>query len=292
MSNSESLSSYHAVVVGGGPAGLQAALTLGRMHRRTALFDSGEYRNATVAHAHNLLTNDGRSPADLRAIGRDELREYTAVELLDTAVRSIAPEGEGTGFVVTTPDTTLHARTIVLATGMRDELPPIPGLAEEWGRGVAQCPFCHGHELSGLPIAVLGEGVHAAMISALLAPVASKITVVDPADVVRVERRADVLDLRLADGGTVTASGVFVGAASTQRAPFAAQLGCRMLESGCVEIDALGRTSVPGVYAAGDMAHVAALPNAMVSLAAAIASGQLAGAGSVRDSLMEPQRVA
>lgn len=286
MSNSDSLTRYHAVVVGGGPAGLQAALTLGRMHRRTLLFDSGEYRNATVQHAHNLIGHDGRAPAELRAIARDELRAYADVELRDVGVRSIEADGEG--FVVSTADgERVGARTIVLATGMRDALPAIPGLAEEWGGRVAQCPFCHGHEYSGLPIAVLGTGAHATMIAGMLDPIVSEITVVDPAALERVTARADGLDLSVTGGGVVTASGIFVAATSTQRAPFAEQLGCRLLESGCVEVDALGRTSVAGVYAAGDMAHVAALPGPMVSLAAAIASGQLAGAGSVRDALME-----
>jgi thioredoxin reductase len=286
MSNSDSSKRYHAVVVGGGPAGLQAALTLGRMHRPTVMFDSGEYRNATVQHAHNLIGHDGRAPAGLRGIARDELRAYADVELRDIGVRSI--DVDAGGFVVTTADgARVSTRTIVLATGMRDALPPIPGLAEEWGGRVAQCPFCHGHEYSGLPIAVLGSGAHAAMIAGMLDPIVSEITILDPAVLERVTPRPDGLDLLITDGSIVAASGIFVAATSTQRAPFAEQLGCRLLESGCVEVDALGRTSVAGVYAAGDMAHVAALPGPMVSLAAAIASGQLAGAGSVRDALME-----
>lgn len=284
MSKSSSSSPYHAVIVGGGPAGLQAALTLGRMHRRTALFDSGEYRNATAGHAHNLITNDGRPPAELRAIARDELGAYDAVDLHDVGVSSIRPVEDGFA-VVTAASETLHARTIVLATGMRDVLPAIPGLAQEWGRGVAQCPFCHGHEFRGLPVAVLGAGQHADMIRGMLAPVVSTVTVIDPARVTSVDRRGDLMALSLADGAEVQASGIFVAATGAQRSPLAAQLGCRMLESGCVEIDAFGLTSVPGVFAAGDMAHVAALPNAMVSLAAAIASGQMAGASSVRHSL-------
>lgn len=284
MHNSDSLPAVHAVVVGGGPAGLQAALTLGRMHRSTVLFDSGEYRNATVDHAHNLLTNDGRSPAELRAIARNELAAYDSVELRDEAVLSIARDGDG--FVVETAGEPLRARTVVLATGMRDELPPIPGLAAQWGRRVAQCPFCHGHEFAGQPIAILGSGQHAEMIGGMLRPIVSEFTVVDPMAVARVDGTPSGLTLRLDDGSALDVAGVFVAATSTQRAPFAAQLGCAVLESGCVEVDAMGATSVPGVYAAGDMAHTAALPGPMVSLAAAIASGQLAGASSVRDSVM------
>ena len=109
---------YDAIVIGGGPAGLQAALTLGRMHRRVLLLDSGEYRNATVEHAHNLLTNDGRDPAELRALARAELREYTTVEVRQDAVESVS--GIAGDFSVTTAHGTERARRLILATGVRD----------------------------------------------------------------------------------------------------------------------------------------------------------------------------
>ena len=107
-----------------------------------------------------------------------------------------------------------------------------------------------------------------------------------PADVAAVVQVEGGLELRLAAGGTEQVAGVFTAATSTQRAPFATQLGCGILPSGGVEVDPLGRTTVPGVYAGGDMAHLAAVPGPMVSLAAAIASGQLAGASAVRDAIM------
>jgi len=275
---------YDVIVIGGGPAGLQAALTVGRMHRSVLLLDSGEYRNATVEHAHNLLTNDGRSPAELRRIARAELASYDTVEV--RADRVTAVTGTIGGFEVTTTSGAERAHRLVLATGMRDELPPVPGLAEQWGRRVAQCPFCHGHEFAGQRIGILIEGEHSAMIERMLRPVVASAFIARPADVAAVTEVDGGLELALAGGGAERVAGVFTAATSTQRAPFAQQLGCGILPSGGVEIDPLGRTTVPGVYAGGDMAHLAAVPGPMVSLAAAIASGQLAGVSAVRDAIM------
>lgn len=276
---------YDVIVIGGGPAGLQAALTIGRMHRDVLLLDSGEYRNATVDHAHNLITNDGRSPAELRRLAREELAAYPTVEVRTTTVA--AASGALGDFAVATAEGTEHARRLVLATGMRDELPAVPGLAQQWGRRVAQCPFCHGHEFSGERVAILIEGDHGLMIERMLRPVVASALIVRPADLAEVTEVGGGLELTYADGRVERVAGVFTAATASQRAPFAAQLGCAHLPGGGVEVDPLGRTTVPGVYAGGDMAHLATVPGPMVSLAAAIASGQLAGASAVRDDVME-----
>lgn len=271
---------YEAIIIGGGPAGLQAALTLGRMHRRTLLLDSGEYRNATVSHAHNLLGNDGTAPADLRGRGRDELSAYPTVEIRDAAVSVVAAETDGVRVEVA--GETLRAEYVVLATGLADELPPIPGLAENWGDRVANCPFCHGHEFAGRPVAVLNASPHAAMLRGMLLPVASEVIVLDPARVVRAASLDDGLRIVLDDESTIDAAGAFVAPVSRQRAPFAAQLGLDVQESGAVRIDPFGRTSVERVFAAGDMAHPDHFPGPMATLAAAIAAGQLAAVAIVQ----------
>lgn len=271
---------YDALIIGGGPAGLQAALTLGRMHRRTLLVDSGEYRNARVHHAQNLLTNDGRAPADIRSRARAEIAAYATVEIRDAAVTALT-QTDG-GFRAKVAGDEVLTRHVILATGLHDELPAILGLAEQWGDRAANCPFCHGHEFAGGRVAVLNASPHAAMQAAMLAPVVAEAFTLDPDAVRAVERTDAGLRLVLRDGGVEDVAGVFVAPTSTQRSPFPAQLALAMQESGAVRIDGFGRTSLPGVFAAGDMAHSDAYPGPLASLASAIAAGQLAAVGVVQ----------
>jgi len=271
---------YDAIIIGGGPAGLQAALTLGRMHRRTLLLDSGAYRNGTVPHAHNLLTNDGRDPAELRRLARAEIAAYDTVEIRDAAVDAVASIDDA--LVVTVAGEPVRSTAVILATGLADELPPIPGLAAHWGDRVANCPFCHGHEFARQRVAVLNATAHAAMLAAMLEPVASEVVVIDPARVREVGESPAGLRLHLDDGTTDDVAGAFIAPTSTQRAPFADQLGLERQESGAVRVDPFGRTSVEGVYAVGDMAQPHHFPGPMASLANAIAAGQLAAVAVVQ----------
>ncbi|WP_431806748.1 NAD(P)/FAD-dependent oxidoreductase [Microbacterium paraoxydans] len=297
---------HDAIVIGAGPAGLQAALTLGRMHRTALLLDSGEYRNGTVQHMHNMIGEDGTPPAELRRRARAELAAYDTVAVRDTAAQRIEGSADE-GFRVTLADGTVeHGRRVVLATGIADDLPAVPGLAPLWGLRAFSCPFCDGHEHAGRPIAILGAAPRAQHLIGMLGPIVGEITVV-PADApfgdddralleglgvrvtgpaVEVSEHDAGVRVRTADGD-LDVAGVFVAAVSMrQRAPFAADLGLRMLESGSVEIDELGRTSVPGVYAAGDLAHRATLPGPMAAVLLAAAAGQLAAIGIIR-SLLE-----
>ncbi|MFI8633957.1 NAD(P)/FAD-dependent oxidoreductase [Microbacterium sp. NPDC077663] len=143
---------YDAVIVGGGPAGLSAAQMLGRARRRTLVIDAGAPRNRFAAHMHGVLGHDGRSPSELLATGRAEAGAY-GVEFLDAAVLSLADEGDR--LIVTHERGTIGARGVVLTTGVVDDLPDIPGVQEQWGRGVFHCPYCHGHEVAGRRLGVL-----------------------------------------------------------------------------------------------------------------------------------------
>ncbi|WP_261164583.1 NAD(P)/FAD-dependent oxidoreductase [Microbacterium sp. Marseille-Q6965] len=290
------------IVIGAGPAGLQAALTLGRMHRSVLLLDSGEYRNATVAHMHNVVTHDGTPPSQFRTVARAQLESYADVTVREATATAVS--GAADDFSVTLDDgTTARARRVILATGVVDDLPDIPGLAELWGRRAFTCPFCDGHEHAGRQVALLGTA-RAAHLVALLGRIAAGITVFplgeSPSDE---ERRAlETRGARVhaapaaavrADGdgvrvetavGDVVVDGVFVATGSMrQRAPFAEQLGLRMLSSGAIEIDEFGRTSVAGVSAAGDLAHRATLPGPVASVVMAAAAGQMAAAGLVQE---------
>lgn len=264
---------YDAVVIGGGSAGLQAALTLGRVHRRTLLLDAGHYRNDPAHHMHNFLGHDGTPPSELRAAARADLAGYDTVTVRTAAVASAGVDRDG--FRVVIGDEEVTSRGLVLATGVRDTLPDLPGLAELWGDVVAHCPFCHGHELAGKRVAVLGDPGH---VGGLMGPVASSVEGVDPERVARLERAGDGLRIVLTDGTSEEYGGLFVATTLRQSAPFAEQLGLAMLPSGCVQVDTMGRTSVPGVHAAGDMAHVPELAMPMASVLTAAASGLVAGA--------------
>ena len=285
---------YDAVVVGGGPAGLQATLTLARVHRRVLMVDSGSYRNDPAGHMHNVVAHDGTPPAEFRAAARKELAAYDTATVRDDAVTAIAAEGGG--FRVELGDEVVRSRGVVLATGVTDGLPDKPGLAELFGSVVAHCPFCHGHEFAGGHVGILGVAA-AGHLPGLVGPIASRVSVfTDGAELtvdlpalvsVRTEPVTGVCPspvgatVSFADGPTEEVAGLFVSTALAQRAPFAEQLGLALNPSGCVEVDAMGRTSLPGVHAAGDMAHVAALPMPMASVMTAAASGQVAAASLV-----------
>lgn len=308
-----STSPFDAVVIGGGPAGLQAALTLGRMRRRTLLLDSGEYRNAPAEHMHNFVTHEGTPPAEFRAAARAELAAYDTVTVREAAASAVVRDGDG--FRIELGDelgddagaaTPVAARAVVLATGMRDTLPAIPGLEPLFGTVAAVCPYCHGHELSGKHVAVLGSGPHVTRVAFLLERIASRLTVLADGDELDPGIRAQLdgagvairtepvkelspsaagATVSFADGPDEEVGGVFVAAEFGQRAPFAEQLGLDLLPSGAVEVDAMGRTSEPGVFAAGDMAHTSATPMPLASVLTAAASGLVAAASLDGDLL-------
>ncbi|KDA04954.1 pyridine nucleotide-disulfide oxidoreductase [Microbacterium sp. CH12i] len=293
---------YDAIVIGAGPAGLQAALTLGRMHRSMLVLDSGAYRNGTVSHMHNVIGDDGTAPDEYRSRARAQLAAYVDVEFRRATAASIT--GAADDFTVALSDGHREsARRIILATGVADELPDVPGLDELWGQHAFACPFCDGHEFAGSQIGIIGAGPRAGHLLALLGPVVGGITVfsLDAADDdtalleaagARVAAGAATAVRSATRGGViVTAAGVdtevaglFVAAGSfRQRAPFAEQLGTRMLASGSIEIDDFGRTSVAGVFAAGDLAHRASMPGPMASVIQSAAAGQLAASGIVQE---------
>ena len=169
---------------------------------------------------------------------------------------------------------------------MRDTLPDIPGVADLFGDVVAHCPFCHGHEFAGAPVAVLGPAID--HLRAIMAPVASSVSGHAVEDVARVERAGDGVRVVLTDGDAHEYAGVFVSTQLSQAAPFAEQLGLALLPSGGVEVDAFQRTSVPGVFAAGDMAHTAALPMPLASVVTAASAGMVAGSAMVQHLLTTP----
>jgi thioredoxin reductase len=263
-------SPFDVAIVGGGPAGLAAALVLGRMRRRVLLLDSDDPAHGVSDSVHGLFGHDGTPPFELRRTAQEQLRPYESIIVRKVAVEEA--QETCSGFSVTATGTTSEAGVLLLATGMRYELPPIEGVAEVWARGAYHCPYCHGWEVRDRPLAAYGAG--AAHLALLLTSLSDDVVLLtdgspdldpDGADRLRqmgVVIRDDPVARLDADGGKL-ARVVFADGTSDDRAglffvpsftpsPLPAQLGCDLDESGAIVIDEDGGTSVPGVFAAGD----------------------------------------
>src|SRR5579884_1378303 len=262
------------IIVGGGPAGLNAALVLGRCRRRTLLFDSGQYRNAASPALHGYLTRDGCDPAELRRLGHEELRQYPTLELREALV--VGVEALHPGYAVTLEDGERHTcRKLLLATGVVDELPDVPGLAELYGTSVHHCPYCDGWEVRDRPLAVLGRGADGRGLALEMTAWSRDLVLctdgpsgLDEGDRARLARhgirvreeriaRLEGRDGRLerilfVSGPPEERDALFFSSGQRQRAPFAQQLGARFAPEGCVLTDEHEATNVPGLYVAGD----------------------------------------
>ncbi len=271
---------YDSVVIGGGAAGLSAALVLGRARRRVLVLDAGGQSNRAAHHVGGLLGHDGTAPGDLYDLGRSQVLAYESAEIRDAEVTGARAEREG--FVVSLADgDTLTSRSIVLATGMDYEVPDVPGFAELWGGSVFHCPFCHGWDVRDRRVAVFAEGKIQDRFAALLAGWTDHVLRVNPDEVARAKVDGDSLTgLVMRDGSEVECDAVLVHAPLRQRGHIAEDLGLALTDDGFVEVDAEMHTSVPGVYAAGDLAV------APQQVAIAIGSGHTAGLVATRELLL------
>src|SRR3954470_4414533 len=275
---------YDAVIVGGGPAGLSAALVLGRARKRVLVVDDDRPANAVSQGVGGLLGHDRAKPADLRDSGRRQLEQHANVELRHGAVEDVAPTEEG--FVVLPTDgAPVRAHAIVLAHGLRYDPPPVPGIEALWGRSVFHCSFCDGWEVRDRPLAFHGAGPGAVRSALVLAGWSNDVVLCtdgapDPGGAmlaaagVRV-RTAPIARLAGTDGrltqiefshGPAERRGaLFVNTRRDQPNGLAAALGCDLTEAGTIVTDPDGRTNVPGVYAAGDAAtaHSRSVANAI-----------------------------
>jgi thioredoxin reductase len=258
------------LIVGGGAGGLNAALMLGRARRSVVVVDSGRPRNAPAGHVHGFLTRDGTPPAELLAVGRSEVERYGG-RIVTGAVRTIRRSNGG--FRAELADGAIEARRVVVATGLRDELPDIPGLADRWARDVLHCPYCHGWEVRDQPLGVLGlppRSVHLAwLLPQWSADVVLFASDLEAGDRAKVEARGvrivedkviglDVVEdrlrgVRVANGDVVPRSALFVAGQFIPNDKLLTELGCAKNESGWVQVDRTGLTSVPGVWAVGNV---------------------------------------
>jgi thioredoxin reductase len=302
------MNSYDVVVIGGGAAGLSAALVLTRAQRRVAVVDAGVPRNAPASHLHGDLGSDGLPPSGLLAAGRREVAGYGG-DLVSGAVATLerydAQTSEATAdsdpaatavvstnvstppFRVTLEDgQVLRARRVLVTTGLRDDIPDVLGVAERWGRDLLHCPYCHGHEVRDQPLGVLGGTAEAVTHALLIRQWSSDIVYFANGDTLSADEREQLIataigvvaapvarlvvdndqliGVELTTGEVVPREAVFVRPVFVPHDDLLTHLGCATSETGWVRVDDTGRTSVPGVWAAGNVVN----PRAQVITAA------------------------
>ncbi|TCC44508.1 NAD(P)/FAD-dependent oxidoreductase [Kribbella capetownensis] len=305
---------YDVIVIGGGAAGLSGALALVRSRRSVLVIDDGTPRNAQAEHVHNYLTRDGVPPAELYALGRQEVIGYGG-EVVTGTVTTARRDGD---FTVELADgTTYQGRRLLVTTGLTDVLPDVPGLAERWGKDVLHCPYCHGWEVRDQAIGVLATSVMALHQVQLFRQLSDDVTLFlhtapEPTDeqweelaargISVVEGKVEQLEVedgrltgvRLEGGRVIPRQALAVQSAMRARAGFLTDLGLETTEleangivlGTAVQVDAMGATQVPGVFAAGNVAD----PRAQVVSAAA--AGLMAAGGINFDLIGEETRLA
>lgn len=312
---------WDVIIVGGGSAGLSAALMLGRSRRRVLVLDEGRPRNRFAGHMHGVLGRDHSSPLALLDDGRAELGRYDGVtvrtgvavgaQAADDAASDALP---ASGFTLDLADgERLLARRLLVASGLTDVLPDVPGLAEQWGRGAFVCPYCDGWEARGRRVAVLATSAAQVHQAQLMRQLSDRVTVFAhgaqlpeearagllargivaedrPVAAVTADERGALRGIRLDDGTEIAIDAIFAGPVPEPNDPVLRRLGAdraaHPMGGEFVVVDAMGRTSVPGVWAAGNVTD----PRSSVPFA--MAAGSMAGAAVNADLVEEEVRAA
>ena len=279
------MSNYDVVVVGGGAAGLSAALVLSRARRKVLVLDSGSPRNGPAAHMQGFLSRDGMPPAELLAHGRDEVRGYGA-RMVPGAVEGVTACDKGGFRVMFNGGHHVTTRQVLLATGLRDELPDIAGLRERWARDVLHCPYCHGHEVRDQPLGVIGTSGDAVRYAQIVRQWSDDVVFFAPAGMLTETQRTELVaraigivegtiarvlttddhlsGVEMDDGRVIPREVLFVPPRFVANNDLLVKLGADLDENGWVRADATGATSVPDLWVAGNLAN----PRAQVITAA------------------------
>ena len=308
---------WDAVIVGAGPAGLTAAVMLGRSRRRVLVIDAGSGRNRFAAHMHGVLGHDGLPPSELRRLGRAEAVGYGVV-FRDGTVREVTDVPAGV--LVTADDGSVHrARALVIATGLRDDLPPIPGLAERWGKTVLHCPYCHGWEVRDQHLGVLATSPLALHQVELVRQLSDKVTFfsagagdlspddekrlaargirIEPAPVTEIHGPAPAItQVTLADGRTASVDALFTAGTLHPHDEFVTGLDLDRVDTpvgSFLSVDRTGQTSHERIWTAGNVVDPGA--NVAMSLGAGAITGGAVNARLAKEdtdtALATPARV-
>jgi len=292
---------YDVVIIGGGVAGLSAALVLGRCLRQVLVCDHGRPRNRSSKHLHGFLTRDGESPMEMLAIAREQLQRYETVLFNESrvidAVSLSSRKDDGRGFEITLDTGDIkQSKNILISTGIVDELPEIPGFNECYGKCVFHCPYCDAFELQGRPLAIYGRGESVYSLALMLYHWSKDLAIISNGKSNLSKEQLDATSKRnikvyeksitalentdgrlkqihFADGSRLQRTGIFFSAGSFQHTDIPKLLGCNLNENGGIKTSKFMSTNIPGVYAAGDamkevqLAIMAAAEGAMAAVA-------------------------
>ncbi len=285
------MSQYDVVVIGAGAAGLSAALVLTRARRSVLVVDGGLPRNAPAAHMHGYLSRDGIAPADFATVGSGEVRGYGG-EIVDGTVTNLVPDGRLGFWVLLADGRRISARRLLVTTGLRDELPDVPGLRERWAIDVLHCPYCHGYEVRDRQLGVLGGGAGAVRYAQIVRQWTQDLVYFTPPGLLTVTERNQLLaraigvvegtiealvvddqanqlrGVQMQDGCVIPRDALFVPPRFVPNSGLLVALAAEAGTDGWVTTDATGRTSIAGVWAAGNVVD----PRAQVVTAAGAGS--------------------
>lgn len=265
---------FEIIIIGGSYSGLAAGMALGRAMRKVLIIDSGKPCNRQTPHSHNFLTNDGKTPQEISGIAKEEVRAYSTVSFLDDTVTHAQKTANGFE-VQTQTGETLSAGKLIFATGIKDLMPHIPGVAECWGISVLHCPYCHGYEVRHQKTGILANGDTAYELASLISNWTKDLTVytngestltseqtaklskhnikIAPKGIASLEHNSGYLqNIVFRDGSKSPVKAMYARLPFEQNSTVPQALGCELTHDGYLQIDAAYRTTVEGIYACGD----------------------------------------
>jgi len=294
---------FDVIIIGGSYSGLSAAMALGRSLKNVLIIDDGKPCNRQTPHSHNFITHDGKTPKEIADLARQQVEKYDTVRL----VHGLAVEGSKTanGFSIRIAQgETFEAKKLIFATGVKDIMPPIPGLSECWGITVLHCPYCHGYEVRNETTGILSNGDEAFDFSALISNWTKDLTLLTNGastltaeQLVKLDRhqikiiekvveRLEHVNGRLQhvifkDGTKLALTALYTRVPFTQHCAIPESLGCEITRDGYIKIDAMQKTTVPGVFACGDNT------TRMRTVSGVIGAGTMTGAAANRELILE-----
>jgi thioredoxin reductase len=284
---------FDVIIIGGSYAGLSAAMTLGRSLRKTLVIDSGQPCNRQTPHSHNFLTHDGKTPKEISTLARQQVEQYKSVHIQDDT--ALTGKKTNNGFEITTQSGKIfQSKKLVFATGIKDQLPDIPGVADCWGISVIHCPYCHGYEFRGQKTGLWANGERAFHVVSLISNLTKELTILTTGKpdftneqlntlkknnisiietvIAAIEHdQGHIKNVVFNNGSKLKFDAVYASIPFIQQTDIPMSLGCELTEQGYIKVDNVQKTTIPGVFACGDNT------TPMRSVANAVASGNFAG---------------